>query len=555
MLKELKIKNLAIIDDLTVRFDGGLNVLTGETGAGKSIIVDALGLALGDRAQSDLIKSGEKEASVQAFFDLEEDIAGLPDIGIDLSEGLLLRRTISNSGKSRAYINDTMVTLQTLAETGRLLVDIHSQHEHQSLLTAEKQRNMLDAYGGLRNEVEKVGRCHEAVQKTLNELNDLTGKVKERAYRMDLLSFQVDEIEKAGLLPDERQELEEERQLLANAGRLQEATQAAYSILHEEEGCCLDDLSKAISRLRDLSSFDSGLKQVLEELESAKPLLEDAAISLRSCRDRYNVDPGRLDQVEERLELIRRLSKKYGESIKDILEYRDRAAEELATLTASDERLHGLEEELKDLNEKLSNAAVTLSEKRKKTAGKIESLIEKNLKDLAFGSAKFMIDIRQELTQDGKPKISSNGMDRIEFLFSANAGEPLKPLSKTASGGELSRIMLCLKTILADVDNVPVLIFDEVDAGIGGKTAESVGQKLVNISSKHQLICITHLPQIARHADSHLRIEKVQKKNSVAVEINQLSGEERSEEIARMLSGTVTDISKRHAEELLAGRR
>jgi len=555
MLKELKIKNLAIIDDLTVRFDGGLNVLTGETGAGKSIIVDALGLALGDRAQSDLIKSGEKEASVQAFFDLEEDIAGLPDIGIDLSEGLLLRRTISNSGKSRAYINDTMVTLQTLAETGRLLVDIHSQHEHQSLLTAEKQRNMLDAYGGLRNEVEKVGRCHEAVQKTSNELNDLTGKVKERAYRIDLLSFQVDEIEKAGLLPDERQELEEERQLLANAGRLQEATQAAYSILHEEEGCCLDDLSKAISRLRDLSSFDSGLKQVLEELESAKPLLEDAAISLRSCRDRYNVDPGRLDQVEERLELIRRLSKKYGEGIKDILEYRSRAAEELATLTASDERLHGLEEELKDLNEKLNSAAVTLSEKRKKTAGKIESLIEKNLKDLAFGSAKFMIDIRQELTQDGKPKISSNGMDRIEFLFSANAGEPLKPLSKTASGGELSRIMLCLKTILADVDNVPVLIFDEVDAGIGGKTAESVGHKLVNISSKHQLICITHLPQIARHADSHLRIEKVQKKNSVAVEINQLSGEERSEEIARMLSGTVTDISKRHAEELLAGRR
>jgi DNA repair protein RecN (Recombination protein N) len=554
MLKELNIKNLAIIDDLTVRFGKGLNVLTGETGAGKSIIVDALGLALGDRAQSDLIKAGEKEAAVQAYFELEQSV-DLPDIGIDLSEGIVLRRTISGTGKSRAYINDVMVTLQTLAEAGKALVDIHSQHEHQSLLMPDKQRMIIDSYGDHRSELRKVGELYAVVKSIKEEFNALTAQVKERAHRLDLLSFQVNEIDAAGLKPGEQQSLEEERKILVNLSRLKEAAETAYALLYEAEGSCTENLAKVLSRLRDMLSVDPGIGDTLSTAESAMPLLEDAAISLRAFRDKYNLDPERIDEVQDRLELIRRLEKKYGDSIEAVFEYRERAADELKTLEASDERLQTLDADLRQHDEALLHACLALSVKRKKTAKKIETLIEKNLRDLAFSNARFSININQETDEEGKFNITVTGMDRTEFLFSANAGEPLKPLARIASGGELSRVMLALKSILADVDHVPVLIFDEVDAGVGGKTAESVGKKLVTISGKHQLLCITHLPQIASLAENHLRVEKGQKNNKVHVSVHELSGEERQDEIARMLSGTVTEISRRHAEELLERTR
>ncbi len=554
MLKELNIRNLAIIDDLTVRFEKGLNVLTGETGAGKSIIVDALGLALGDRAQNDLIKAGEKEATVQAYFELE-DTSALPEIGIDVSEGIVLRRIISSAGKSRAYINDSMVTLQTLSEVSRSLVDIHSQHEHQSLLTADKQRLILDSYGDHTHEIEQVRELYAVVQSLREEFNALTERIKERAHRIDLLSFQINEIESAGLMPEEKQTLEEERKILANLSRLKELTETSYALLYEADGACTENLAKVLSKLRDMQAVDSSIADTLSLVESAMPFLEDAAIALRVFKDKYNLDPERIEEVQDRLEKIKRLQKKYGESIEAILDYRRAASEELESLGASDERLQAVEVELKSNVEALLRVARVLSEKRKKTAKKIEDLIEKTLKELAFNNTQFRIEVSQETDPEGKCKINFNGIDRIDFLFSANIGEPLKPLSKIASGGELSRIMLSLKSILADVDHVPVLIFDEVDAGIGGKAADSVAKKLLRISGKHQIICITHLPQIASLAEHHLRIEKSQRANRVSVSVYELSGTERQDEIARMLSGTVTEISRRHAEELLERTR
>ncbi len=550
MLKELKIKNLAIIDNLSVRFDKGLNILSGETGAGKSIIVDALGLALGNRAQSDLIKSGEKEASVQAYFE-PDDYSSFPDIGIDLSDGLVLRRTISSGGKSRAYINDTMVTLQTLSEFGKSLVDVHSQHEHQSLVRPEKQRTLLDSHGKLQTEREKVESLFRETQALKDEFNNLKEQVRERARRLDLLRYQIDEINAASLNPGEKETLEEERNIAANLNKLKELTETSYSSLYSSEGACIEMLSSAISDLKDMRAIDNSMEDALNALESARPLIEETSIELRSRRDRYDADPGRLDTVEERLELIRKLERKYGDGIDAILQYRDSAEEELKGLEFSDERLAVLEAELSSKEEAMMDAAASLSEKRKIKALEIEELIKDNLRELSIDSPGFRIDIRQETGDDGKYRVGPYGMDRIEFLFSANQGEQPKPLSKIISGGELSRVMLALKSILADVDNMPVLIFDEVDAGIGGKTAEGVGRKLNMISRRHQLLCITHLAQIASFGDFHLKIEKSDKNNSIQVAIKELTGKERAAEIARMLSGKITETSLRHAEELL----
>ncbi|PKL48865.1 MAG: DNA repair protein RecN [Nitrospira bacterium HGW-Nitrospira-1] len=550
MLKELRIKNLAIIGDLSISFRGGLNVLTGETGAGKSIVVDALGLALGDRAQTDMIRSGEKEGSVQAWFELDDSVP-LPDIGIDISEDIVLRRTLSSSGKSRAFINDTMVTLQTLSEIGKSLVDIHSQHEHQSLLKAEKQRSMLDSYGRLRNELDAFGLLFREVQSIKTAIDELETKVKERAYRLDLLQYQVNEINTASLKAGEKETLEEERHILSNLSKLNELTETSYSLLYSSDNSCTEQLSMALLRLREMYAIDPSVEETLGMIESSLPLIEDAGIALRGYREKYDVPPNKLEAVEDRLELFRKLEKKYGEGLRAIMDYRDKAEEELKSLESSDERLASLRTDLRMKEEALLQAAQLLTDKRKKTARKIEELIIANLKDLAFGDPAFKIDMHQEKDHDGIYIINSYGMDRIEFLFSANPGEPLKPLSRIISGGELSRVMLALKSILAEVDSLPVLIFDEVDAGIGGRTAESVGKKLRAISGRHQLLCITHLPQIASLGDFHLKIEKKDKDKRVIVNVREIDGRERLDEIARMLSGTSTETSLRHAEELL----
>lgn len=549
MLKELRIKNLAIIDDLTVRFDSGLNILTGETGAGKSIIIDALGLALGDRSQSDLIRSGEKEASVQVFFDVAP--AAVPALDIDMTEGLLLRRVLTAGGKSRAYLNDTMVTLQTLSELGKAVVDIMSQHEHQSLLIAENQRRLLDVYGKLQPEREKITALFAGVRGTRQECGELREKIRERAHRLDLLRFQVAEINAADPLPGEKEGLEEERRILANLSKLTALAGETYGLLYESEGSCLEQLSRVRSHMKEMTAIDSRLSDVARSVDAALPLIEDASIALRGFRDRYDLDPTRLEFVEERLETLKKLERKYGTGVGALLQYRDDAEEEMKSLESTDDRLAELERQLLEKEAELGKAAALLSAKRTKAARQVERLIEGTLKELAFGSPGFRIEVKQETGDDGKVKVGPHGSDLVEFLFTANPGEPLKPLTKIISGGELSRVMLALKSILADLDSIPVLIFDEVDAGIGGKAAESVGLKLKLLAGSHQVICITHLPQIASFGRQHLKIEKNTVGSRTTVAVQELSGAERTNEIARMLSGSITDISLRHAGELL----
>ena len=543
MLRELRISNLAIIDDLKVRFGKGLNIITGETGAGKSIIVDSLGLALGGRAQPDLVRSGEKEAVVQAFFETEE-VDEFPDIGIDISNGLILRRSISASGRSRSYANDTIISLQSLGAIGTSLVDMHGQHEYQSLLSVDKQRRFLDSFGKLQEEKEEVETLYKEVDVLKRESADLDQSIKDRAQRLDLLRFQIHEIDSASLKVGEKEDLDEKKTIMSNLGKLNELAETSYSMIYSEDSSCVEKLSSIISRVREMSSIDNSVTEILELLESALPLIEDAAVSLRGYKDRYDFDPGRLSEIEDRFELIKKLEKKYGKGIENIIRYRDQSEKELKGLELVDERRDSLESDLKIKEEKLLDSAARLSERRKETARRMEKLVVNELRELAFGDAEFVIDIKRE-------NLSAHGVDRVEFLFSANPGEPPKPLAKIASGGELSRVMLALKGVLADFDNIPVLIFDEVDAGVGGKTGESVGKKLKAIADKHQVLCTTHLPQIASMGDFHLKTEKRLKNERVYVEVRELSGRERLLEIARMLSGKITDVSLKHAEELI----
>lgn len=543
MLSELRIKNFAIIDALSASFETGLNVLTGETGAGKSIVVDAFGLTLGERAQTDMIKTGKDETVVEACFDLSFHPL-LERLGIQPEEGLILRRVVSAQGKSRAYINDSMVNAQSLADLGRSLVDIHSQHEHQSLLSTDNQKALLDAYGKLLPERAALEEKFREVQLLRNEIGAIKSTLREKEQRTDLLKFQINEIDSAALKPGEKDTLIEERAILSNSARLNELTDAAYSSLYGIDGSACEKLSTAISALKEVAIIDRNAEELLALLSEAKPLIEDAASSLRSYRDKYDIDPDRLNLVEERIETIKKLEKKYGNSIDEILKYRDASANELQGLVLSDEKLKALEKDFSHEESLLHDLAGKLTSKRKAVAVKIEGTVKDSLKELAMEKAVFRVELKPA-------PISSTGMDQIEFLFSANVGEPPKPLGRVASGGELSRIMLALKETLAEVDNIPVLIFDEVDAGIGGRTAESVGASLKKLSKKHQVLCITHLPQIAARADNHIMIEKIQKKDGVYVRLKKLSAKEREEEIARMLSGKVTDISLSHARELL----
>jgi len=543
MLKELRIKNLAIIDDLKVVFEEGLNVLTGETGAGKSIIVDSLNLAFGSRAQSDFVRSGEKEAVIQAYFEVR-DIQNLPDIGIDISDGLIIRRVISAAGKSKAYINDTQVSIQSLSEIGGRLVDIHGQHEHQSLLSVEKHGFILDSFGKLHGDRGAVEDLYRDVTELKGNLHTLKQKAHERSHRIDFLKFQVLEIDTASLKAGEKEALLEERAILSNLSRLKELAEAAYAMIYGSDGSCVEKLSSILTRVKDMSSIDHGAIEIKDMLESALPLIEDASVVLRNYKDKYDVEPERLDNVEERLELIKKLERKYGEDVESVIRCRNNAANELETLENINEKSGSIEAEINIKEEKLLKAAGLLSEKRKKAAKTMEALIKNELKDLAFGNADFLIDLRREA-------ITPHGVDAVEFLFSANPGEEPKPLVKIASGGELSRVMLALKSVFAEYDAIPVLIFDEVDAGIGGKTAERVGEKLKKLSAKRQVLCATHLPQIASMGDFHLKVDKKRKNGRTYIEVTEISGDDRLSEIARMLSGTITEVSLKHAKELL----
>ncbi|MBI4847391.1 MAG: DNA repair protein RecN [Nitrospirae bacterium] len=555
----LYIKNFSIIDDANIEFAEGFNVLTGETGAGKSIIIDALCLALGERATAEAIRSGEKEAVVAAFFDISPTLLNpathqfLTDYGINIDDGLILKRIVSAQGKSRAFVNGSMVNVQTLSDISKSIIDVHGQYEHQSLLSSDNQLDLLDAFGGLLYERQEVKNVYESVSALRQQIEELIRQEKERAQRLDLLKYQVNEIETAQLNPGEEEELSGEVKFLSSAGRLAELANEAYDSLYSSDSACIAELSRILNSLRDIAAIDPRADDAVKSVKDALPLLEEAGYFLRDYKEKLDNDPQRLEQIQERLELIKGLKRKYGGSIQEILDYKDKAVIELEALQHSEEKLETLKKELDELKKGLTEKAGALSKKRKTSAKKIEAEVISHLSELSMPDTRFSINITQEKgddTSDGL-KATQKGIDGVEFLISPNVGEDLKPLAKIASGGELSRIMLALKSIIAKGDNIPVLIFDEIDAGVGGKTAENVGRKLKNLSASHQVICITHLPQIASYADRHLKIEKKVKKDRTVVEIAAVEKDERTEEVARMLGGEISEVSLKHAKEML----
>jgi DNA repair protein RecN (Recombination protein N) len=545
MLRELRVNNFAIIDELAVSLSGGLNVLSGETGAGKSIIIGALGLVLGERAYSEMIKTGRDSATVEASFDLPEGLgAGTP--GYDGKGSLAIKRIITKGGKSRAYINGNAVNVQALSDLGKCLVDVHGQHEHQSLLSTDNQTILLDRYGSLEAYREKVQVLFEQASSIRRKLEALKRNAKDREQRIDLLKFQVTEIDGASTEPGEDTRLSEEFDILSNLGKLRELMEHSYEQLYSGDGAAVERTSSALSSLSEAAGIDNELSEAMDSLSQASALLDDASLTVRDLRDKYEMDPSRLDHVQERMEEIGRLKRKYGETIEDVLSYAREAVEELDALDSADESAEELEKDLSGIDKELLKASSALSQKRKKIAIKLEKSVLAELKTLALENSSFKVSFEEA-------EITSVGIDNIEFLFSANTGEVVKPLGKVASGGELSRIMLAMKTVLRDVDSIPVLVFDEVDAGIGGKTAGSVAERLVQAGGSRQVVCITHLPQIASRGGTHLLIEKSSVGNGTDVSVRELSGRERQEEIARMLSGSVTDASLKHARELLSG--
>jgi DNA repair protein RecN (Recombination protein N) len=561
MLKELNIKNLAIIDQIRVEFTPGLNVFTGETGAGKSIIVDALNLALGERASADLIRSGCDEAVVEASFDVDRrNGSGIADflseqgIGIDPQDDLIVRRVVAASGKNKVYINGSLATLATLSELGSWLADIHGQHEHQSLLWPERQMEMLDSFGGLEPLRDEVTAAYRRLLDVRKELAAVEAGERDRAQREDMLRFQKSEIEAAMLKPGEDAVLANEQKVMANSEKLAALSAMVEEVLHSADDSVLTALSKAIHGLKDLSAIDSRLAGIVELCESGRAQIEEAAREVGSYRERVEFDPGRLEQINDRLDLIQRLRKKYGSTIEDILEFGERARAELDRMERSSEEIERCKSEIQAVKFGLTDKASELTKKRQIAARELEKKVESELGQLGMKKTAFSVKLTQEPGGDtlNGLRLGPRGADSIEFLISPNPGEEPKPLARIASGGELSRIMLALKTILVEGDSVPTLVFDEVDAGIGGAVAEEVGRRLRRVASRRQVFCITHLPQIASMAMNHYGVTKSVKKDRTSTEVRLLGRQERRDEIARMLGGSsITEATLRHAEEMI----
>lgn len=571
MIEELYIRNVALIDELQLVFSAGLNIFTGETGAGKSVILNAVGLALGERRASGIVPSGKDHANVQIAINPPPDHPGwnfLRESGVanisDSQEGLLISRQISANGRSRCYLNGQMVNLTLIQELGNLLVDIHGQHEHQSLFRSETHLNLLDAFGKLEGRRSQVSQTYDEIHTLRGRLNNISRKLHEAAREKELLEFQRDELENAELKQEEEESLINERNLLNNAETRFESASLAYDELYggnPSNASILDNL-KGISRtISKLSNMDGHLDELNSRLESALYELEDISYQIRDYRDAVEFNPTRLADVEGRLDLIHRLKRKYGNSIAEMLDYQVHVNQTLKELQVGSEHVEELENQIQASIKKGQHLAVELSEKRKEAAIRLESLIEMQLHTLGMDKARFQILVQPAkspngiLTIKGKQyELKANGMDNVEFLIAPNVGSEPKSLAKIASGGEISRVMLALKTALARIDSIPSMIYDEIDVGIGGQTADIVGQKLEELARLRQVICITHLPQIARLADRHFRVEKHVNDNRTTISAKLLTSEERVEEIARMHGGEPTETTLERARELLEGQ-
>lgn len=563
MLSSLRIKNYALVDHLEVEFQPGLNVITGATGAGKSIIVGAANLALGERASIEAVRSGSDTADIEAVFKLPDDRTlkeVLGKLGMILQDDvLIIRREISSRGQSRCLLNDRLVTLGSLKSIGDRLADLHGQHQHQSLLNVERHIEYLDHYGDLENVLIRVSEIYHSLRKKRKELEDLKTSKMIDEERKKLYQFQIQEIEKANLSPDEEKKLAQERGVLENVEALFELSSNLYHQLYESEASIVERLGFLSKELKRGADIDSRLKEPAETLESGVIGLQDVARFLEDYKGGLEFDPERLEMIRERLNLLNALKRKYGKSVEEILTYREQIERELDRIESKDETIDNLKKEIVGLSQTLQRECGLLSQKRKAKASELSGRIQKALTNLGMAKTEFQIKITQREDKNGLVELNGKrffadekGIDLVEFFVSPNPGEELKPLAKIASGGEISRIMLALKSILAKTDRVETMIFDEIDVGIGGEVASVVGKSLKALASSHQVLVITHLQQIASQADHHFKVFKESVKGRTVTKIKRLNKAERVKEIARMISGEkVSLLTLRQAKEMI----
>lgn len=553
MLKSLTIKDFAIIDEIEVDFEEGLTVITGETGAGKSIIIDALGLVLGGRAYTEFIRSGADESSVEALFDISKtDKAKKAIEALDLSskgDELLIRRTISRDGKNKVSINGKIATLSMLEEITQYLVDIYGQHEHHSLLKQENHLDILDDFGGLIPIRQNYRSQWDEYLNLRNQLEELAKREKERSIRLDYLDFVIKEIEKAHPVPGELENLISEKEILRNANLLMERTTISYERLYGGDNSLVGELKAIENFLSEAAGIDPQIAEAVKSLESVRFMIEDTAFALHGYAEKIESNPARLEEVEERIEVLTRICKKYGGSIESSLKFLDECRREREKLTDSDRLIGVLRKKMEEKLKEAKKSAQELGEKRIKAAHDLSKKIEAELAQLGMKGSRFEVKFTKIEKEEG---LSGSGAETAEFFISPNLGEELKPLIKTASGGELSRIMLAIKSVLHGAGEVPTLVFDEIDAGIGGASGEVVGRKMRKLAKTSQVLCVTHLPQIASFAHHHKAVSKVVKGPRTVTRLKKLSEDERINEVARMLAGsTMSESARKTAKEMM----
>lgn len=554
MLEHLHIRNVALIKESEISFGDGLNILTGETGAGKSMIIDSLQFALGGRAGKDFLRHGEKQAAVEALFSVQSQALTekLAENGIVPEEDgtLLITRTLSEAGKSVCRINGSTVTVGMLKEIAEDMIDIYGQHEHQSLLNPVKHIRLLDRFcgAGFGEAMEEYKNSRQRLKDLEKQLTILIGDESQREQRMDMLLFQKEEIEAAELQEGEEDALLEQKKRLSSMERLIRLTGESVTLLYDGDDrapSACDQLGDALAKLQEAAEYDAALSPLADALADGYAAVEDCARELKREAEEQEADPEELERIEERLQLFYKLKRKYGGSIEAVLEFYEKAVQELEFLSNSSEKAAELSAKKAAEEKRLSALAETLTARRRATAEQVEEQIETALHDMEMKHARFHIQIEE------KADWGVDGKDKVEFLISANAGEPLKPLAKIASGGEMSRVMLALKTVLVDADEIGTFIFDEIDTGVSGRTARRVGEKMRFLGGKRQLLCITHLPQIAAMADNHFLIEKESDAGETVTRVTALDEEGAVREVARLMND-VTETTLAAARELLA---
>ena len=563
MLSLLKIKNIALIDELQIEFSPGLNLLTGETGSGKSIIVDSLGALTGDRISSGLIKEGEKSAQIEGLFNLASN-ANLREVfyesGIELEDAaeidLIVRRDLALSGKNRIFVNNQLVTGSFLKRIGAYLVDIHGQGEQATLFNPSNHLEILDEYANLQNLRANLAGKYWEFAKINKEIESLREDEAQKLQLLDVLQFQVDEIKKVNPQTGEDDALDEEKRRLNNVEKLSALSDEAYLLLYDNEASTVSTLEKAARKITELTEYESSFGEYGESLQTAQAILGDLAMSVRDFRNRLEFSPERLEVIENRLAEISRLKRKYGGAIETVLAHLEESEARLKNIEGFEERKEELKKILAKQREDYLKIASEIHDKRTKAARKFEKEVEASLKAVALEKAKFEVRIdAPDFKSEGGKNLTARGCDRIEFYFSANVGESPKPLAKVASGGEASRLMLILKTTAKSSDTGKSVVFDEIDVGIGGRVAEAVGLRLKELARTQQVLCVTHQPQVASLADRHFLVEKETVGKRTKVGVNELKDDEKTEEIARMLTGAqITETARQHAKERLGSK-